>query len=110
VVLKDNSKVISAGTDKACVLWDVATGEEVRKFYGHTNRINTVALNQENSVLVSGSYDNTIKFWDIKSRDRKPIDSFTEFKDSVTKILIDGSLIYVSSVDGCVRCLDIRKG
>ena len=34
---------------------------------GHTNRVQSVAFNHDNTILASGSYDEKIKLWDVKT-------------------------------------------
>lgn len=41
-VSADNSKFASAGGDRQLFLWDVATGQTIRKFAGHDGVINSV--------------------------------------------------------------------
>jgi len=41
-VSADNSKFASAGGDRQLFLWDVATGQTIRKFGGHDGVINSV--------------------------------------------------------------------
>ena len=47
-------------------LWDVATGKTIRRFLGHTHRVNAVDFNSDASVLASGSYDASVRLWDCK--------------------------------------------
>eukprot|EP00898_Chlorokybus_atmophyticus_P003563 jgi/Chlat1/4207/Chrsp27S04289 len=49
----DNSRLASCGTDRTIV--------------------NAVKFNAECSVVVSGAYDKTIRVWDMKSRNERPI-------------------------------------
>lgn len=42
----DNSRFVSVGADKTFFLWDVGGNRVVRKFWGHTSAINSVALNE----------------------------------------------------------------
>jgi WD40 repeat protein len=44
---------------------DRATGSEVRSLSGHTGLVRTI--HSDHSKLVTGSYDQTIKVWDLKS-------------------------------------------
>jgi WD40 repeat protein len=45
-VFKDNSKLASVGGDKQVFLWDVASGQVIRKFRGHDSTINAVRHKQ----------------------------------------------------------------
>lgn len=52
-ISKDNSKFVSSGGDKNIIVTDVIAGKYIRKFMGHTARVNSVCFNQENNVIVS---------------------------------------------------------
>ncbi|GAA5960247.1 hypothetical protein JCM3765_002516 [Sporobolomyces pararoseus] len=107
---RDNTKFSSSGGDKNCFLWDVTTGEIVRRFQGHLGKVNTVCWNENDSVLATGSFDTTIRLWDIKSSNRLPIQVLQDSKDSITSVLIKDHLIIGSSVDGFLRTWDLRMG
>jgi len=51
-ISKDNSKFITGGGDKNVILTDVVEGKYIRKYTGHTARINCVGFNQDNNVIV----------------------------------------------------------
>jgi len=91
-------------------LWDVTTGKLIRKFQGHTSRINTVDWNADCSVLVSGSYDSTVRFWDIRAFGNNEIQVCKNFKDSVSKVIVDSEKVVTGSMDGCLRTFDVRMG
>ncbi|KAF2160716.1 hypothetical protein M409DRAFT_70250 [Zasmidium cellare ATCC 36951] len=111
-VSADNARFASVGGDKAVFLWDVATAQTLRRFNGHAARVNAVRFGGEgDSILVSGSYDGTVKVWDLKARnDNRPIMTFSEAKDSVSSVEVLGSEIFVGSVDGRVRVYDLGAG
>lgn len=41
-------------------------GEQVRLFEGHTSFVFCLAYNPQSSLLVSGSFDETIRLWDVR--------------------------------------------
>lgn len=45
-ISKDNSKFVTGGGDKNIIVTDVIEGKYIRKFTGHTARINSVCFNQ----------------------------------------------------------------
>lgn len=69
-----------------------------------------MCLNENSSLLLTGSYDKTLSIWDLKSNMREPIQSITDFRDSVTSIKCTSSEIIAGSVDGCLRIYDLRVG
>ncbi|MFM7792580.1 MAG: WD40 repeat domain-containing protein, partial [Microcystis panniformis] len=49
-------------------LWDVNTGECLDTLEGHENWIRSVVFSPDGKRLASGSADETIRFWDVKTR------------------------------------------
>ena len=72
-IAKSNDCFLSAGGDRAAFLWDVPSGKVLRKLNKHTQKINSVALNDDTSVAVTGSDDSTVQLWDLKSKSREPV-------------------------------------
>lgn len=62
----DGSKVFSAGADKLVRALDVATGQSV-SLSGHSDTVRSVRWCPALSVLVSGSWDRTLRYWDLRS-------------------------------------------
>ena len=58
----------SAGSGNVIHLWDLATGQEQRRLVGHTGSITTLVLDQHTQTLISGSYDTTVRLWDVKNQ------------------------------------------
>lgn len=110
-VSEDNARFVSVGGDKTVFLWDVASATTLRRFNGHAGRINSCAFGGEaDAVIVSGSFDGTVRVWDGKSRDHRPIMTFSEARDSVSSVCVVDGEILTGSVDGRVRCYDLRMG
>lgn len=114
-VAGDNERFVSAGGDRAAFLWDVATAVTIRRFGGnaqsHSSRINCVSFaGEDDSLIVSGGFDTTVRIWDTKSTSFKPIQVLDEARDSVTSIAVRGPEVVAGSVDGRVRTYDVRMG
>jgi WD40 repeat protein len=48
-------------------LWELATGKELRSFSGHTGSVASVAFSPNGRFALSGSWDNTLKLWELAS-------------------------------------------
>ena len=68
-----NEKFVTCGGDRLVYLWEVLKGRWVRKFDGHVQRVNSVCLNEYQNVLATGSYDGSVKLWDLMSKSHQPI-------------------------------------
>lgn len=53
-------------TDKVSIrLWEVATGDNIHTFWGHTTDVQNLAFSKDGALLASSSYDGTILLWDM---------------------------------------------
>lgn len=92
-------------------LWDVQTAQTVRRWTGHSGRVNRGVFGGEgDSVVVSASFDGTVRIWDVRSNAYKPIMMLSDAKDSVSDVAIHDAEIVAASVDGRIRSYDLRTG
>ncbi len=49
------------------ILWNVATGEEIRRFEGHEDDVTTVTFDMSGGRILTGSADRTMRLWDVQS-------------------------------------------
>ncbi len=63
-------------------------------------------------MLISGSFDASVRIWDVRSQNAKPVMVIEEARDSVSCVWSGGGEyeILSGSVDGRVRCYDLRAG
>ena len=104
------SHIVSCGMDKTVILWDVATGQAVRKYRGHLGTVNSVKFNEESTVAISGSLDTTLRCWDCRSKKPEAFQIMDEATDSISSIQVSDHEILAGSLDGKVRRYDIRNG
>ncbi|ETO35858.1 G-protein beta WD-40 repeats containing protein [Reticulomyxa filosa] len=69
--------ILSGSDDRSVRLWDIRSGQQIQVFNGHTHIVwdveyspfvvNNTEAGSSSNVICSGSDDNTIRFWDIRS-------------------------------------------
>lgn len=109
-ISEDKGRFASAGEDKTCFLWDVATNRVIRRIQAHNHRTNGILFNKDATILFTGSYDKTVKCWDLRSNNREPIQVISDFQDSVTSLAMSDYSLFTSCVDGKARIYDMRFG
>jgi WD40 repeat protein/serine/threonine protein kinase len=60
----DGRELLSAGQDRVLRLWDVATGELVRVFRGHTEEVFSAVFHPDGKRIASGGRDRVVRVWD----------------------------------------------
>jgi len=97
----DGKYFVAAGGD-AAVLWDIASGEAIQTFNGHTDWLTGVAFTQDESQIVTSSGDGTLILWDVASGEA--LRTYSEHDAWVNRLALspDGELAYSTADDGTV--------
>lgn len=85
------------------------TGKIVKAFSGHQSSISKAIFNSYGNLIITGSKDRTIKFWDLASG--LCINTMSSHLGEVTSVAINstGNLLFSSSKDNSHRLWDIRS-
>lgn len=119
---RTNAKFASGSGDRLAMVWDVTTGEVLRRYRGHTGAVHSVTFNDDESILATASADQTVKLWDTRAFSKDAVQTLRGARDTVTCVRIprtggsggsvggggSGAEILTSSMDGCLRRYDIR--
>jgi WD40 repeat protein len=57
--------IASASEDGTAVLWDAATGREIRRLDGFGLAVLSLAFSPDSRLLATGGHDGTILVWDV---------------------------------------------
>jgi WD40 repeat protein len=68
----DSRLLASEGEGGHIHVWDLATGEEVRRFAGHEGGVNSLTFSADGRYLVSAGEDTTAAVWDLQGPGGRP--------------------------------------
>jgi WD40 repeat protein len=96
-------------TDNSIRVWSRQSGELVRDFQGHFDRVTSLAIAADSQCIVSGSIDGKIRGWDIFTNAAIPleIDNYHGVKALV--LSPDGQYSIIGSDDGSLQVWDIHS-
>src|SRR5262249_52288145 len=67
-IFSPDGRTFVVGTNEAVHLYEVATGQERRRFVGHNRNILSLAFSNDGRKLATGSHDTTVLVWDVTGR------------------------------------------
>lgn len=83
-----NQNIISAGDDSKIVFWDITSGKQIDEIIAHEKNITALAFYQD-SLIISGSLDKTLKIWSIQTK--KLIKTIGPFEYPVKSLAVHSS-------------------
>jgi len=92
------------------IILDTITGGQTAVFSGHADRVRSLIFSSDGASLVSGSYDKTVKLWDIQTGG--VVKTFSGHIHQVQSVSIsaDCTMIASGSKDKTIRLWDIQTG
>ena len=66
-LLPDGRSLLSASSDQTLLLWDLETGQPIRRFVGHDDYVIDVEVSKNGRFALSSSTDGTLIWWDVES-------------------------------------------
>lgn len=102
VVSEDGQFVLSAADDFSVILSAIASGDEIRSYNAHQNRVNTAIFADRDARVISGSSDGEIFLWDKLplSRSIRSLKGHAASVDSMVALPFNSNLFLSTSTTG----------
>jgi WD40 repeat protein len=99
----DGRFVLTAEADKTAALWEVQTGQAVRRFAGHAGSIYALAFSPDGRFALTGSGDKTARLWDVGTG--QEVRQFIGNTGPVLAVAFthDGQAVLTGGEDGVLR-------
>lgn len=92
------------GRDNIARLWDIASGQLVRTFVGHTFWIWSVSFSPDGKYVLTASQDRTARLWDVSTGEQLRL--FPSHANTAVANAIfapDGHSVVIGSFDGVAQ-------
>jgi WD40 repeat protein len=102
--------LVIAGKDNAIRVCDAASGEELQVLKGHLGWVPSVALAKGGEILVSGSFDGTVKIWEPELLTSRNLLKVSNTPVAAVLFAADDRSLATGSGDGLVKLWDVATG
>ncbi len=97
----DKQKLVAVGERGTVVLFDVKTGDLLKRFTGHNDHVKAVVFDPQGKWFATAGEDKQIILWDVESG--VTVQVFEDHTAVVTGLAIDGTSLFSSSADSSVK-------
>ena len=105
----NNSIAATSSNREDIIILDALTCRQIATLSGHTSLISSLVYSSDGTFLVSGSYDKTIKLWDVQTGG--VIKTFSHTKDvNSVSISADDTMIISANYDYSAHLWNIKTG
>lgn len=110
IALSPDGQILASNVGNNIQLWDLQTGQPLRKLAGHFDVVHAIAISPNGQILASGGFDKTIRLWNLHTGQRLGVLSL--HTDTVLAIVFspDGKLVASSSLHDPIKLWDIQYG
>jgi len=111
LAISPNQQMIaSAENDYASRVWNISTGKCISTMYGHTNSVQSVVF-FSNEILITGSYDTSIKVWNITNVPGTCLRTLTGHTLTVVSLVVlPNSLLASGAADSSIKIWNVTNG
>ncbi|OAA52244.1 WD40 repeat-like-containing domain protein [Beauveria brongniartii RCEF 3172] len=101
--------LLSASDDKTVRLWDLPSAEPVATFAGHADYVRCARFlpGTTAKMMISGSYDATVKLWDPRVGNGAAAMTFKHAAPVEDVLALPGGTTVLAAADSCVSVLDL---
>jgi hypothetical protein len=94
-------------------VWDASTGAELQQLNGHTGWVNSVAFSHDDTHIVSGSTDKSVRVWDVLidaelQHSKGCIVSGSDVTSIQGRNRMHHGILWTSTMDGWIVSLPVR--
>jgi WD40 repeat protein len=106
----DGRQALSAGLDGQAILWDLKTGQEIRRFSSPGTSFMGGLLHPDGQRALTSASDGSLGLWDLASGEM--LRRFEGHSGWAMDIVLspDGEIVYSTSYDGTILAWDVDSG
>ena len=110
VAFLPGERALSVGDDFDMILWNLASGEPIRRFEGHEGKIISVAVSPDARLAATAGWDGVVGLWPLEGMGAP---RFLEGHDSSVNDVAfsaDGTMLFTAGYDGTIRRWSVSRG